>query len=262
MSETEVNTEEQSSLLSVEQPEQDQETTPEPVPHLVQDDNEPVESDFEWGDRPDFMEGLEQHWSNEEGPDVEGMAKQLLELRKKMSQGKHKAPNDGNYDMSAVDGIPDDDPLLKDFTDFARENGFTQDQFDQITGMFRQHAGEMFETMELNAQQEMDKLGKNGDKIIKAVSQYISKLSSSGVLNEDETNALIDAANNADVVRAINKLREANGERSIPSTDIQESGSTNLAGLQALLNDPRYGKDMHYTNTVERKFYEFHGERV
>jgi len=27
-----------------------------------------------------------------------------------------------------------------------------------------------------------------------------------------------------------------------------------------MLSDPKYGKDMGYTNMVERKFYEFHGE--
>ena len=262
MSENEVGTEEQSTLLNVEQPEQDQDTTPEPVPHLVQDDSEPIESDFEWGERPDFMEGLEQYWSEEEGPLLEEMAKAHRELRTKMSQGKHKAPKDGNYDMSALEGISADDPLLTDFTNFAKENGLSQDQYDQITGMYLQHVGEMFDQVETDVQAEMDKLGKNGDKMIKAVSQYIGKLSSSGVLNEDETNALIDAANNANFVRAFNKIREASGERSIPSTDIQESGSTNLAELQAMLSDPRYGKDMHYTNTVERKFYEFHGEQV
>tara|TARA_S200002703_G_scaffold159224_1_gene171950 strand:+ start:915 stop:1715 length:801 start_codon:yes stop_codon:yes gene_type:complete len=259
---TEVSTEEQSSLLSVEQPEQSEDTTPDPVPHLAQDDSQPIESEFEWGDRPEFMEGLEQFWSDKEGPDLEGMAKSYTELRSKMSQGKHKAPKDGNYDMSSVEGIPSDDPLLSDFSNFAKDNGLSQDQFDQITSMYMQHVGEMFGQIETDVQAEMDKLGKNGDKIVKAVSQYIGKLSQSGVLNESETNALIEAASSADIVRAINKIREASGERSIPATDIQESGTTNLAELQSMLSDPRYGKDMHFTSQVERKFYEFHGESV
>ena len=259
MSETEVINEEQSTLLSVEQPEQS-DTTPEPVPHLAQDDSEPVESKFEWGDRPDYIP--EQFWSPENGPDVEGGFKAYNELRTKMSQGKHKAPADGNYDMSSVEGVSSDDPLLSDFVSFAKENGLSQDQFDQVASMYMQNIGDLVGRAETDVQAEMDRLGKNGDKIVKAVSQYIGKLSTSGVLNQDETDALIAAANNADVVRAINKIREASGERSIPSTDVQETGSTNLSELQAMLADPRYGKDMHYTNTVERKFYEFHGEKA
>jgi len=259
MSETEVMAEDQSTLLNVEQPEQ-QEEAPDPVPHLAQDGSEPVESDFEWGDRPEYIPP--QFWSEENGPDIEGAFKAYNELRTKMSQGKHKAPADGNYDMSSLEGIPSDDPLLESFTDFAKENGLSQDQFDKVTSMYMQHIGELVGQVETDVQVEMDKLGRNGDKIVKAVSQYIGKLSSSGVLNEDETNALILAANNADVVRAINKIREASGERSIPSADIQETGSTSLADLQALLEDPRYGKDMGYTSGVERKFYEFHGEKA
>jgi hypothetical protein len=32
------------------------------------------------------------------------------------------------------------------------------------------------------------------------------------------------------------------------------------ADLEAMVADPRYGKDMHFTQGVERKFMEFFGE--
>ena len=119
MSET-AESEVQESLLSVT-PEPEQDAEPEAMPHMEGDVTEPVESEFEWGERPDFMEGLDQFWSPDDGPDLEGLAKSYTELRSKMSSGKHNVPKDGNYDMSSLEGVPDDDPLLTSFTAFAKE---------------------------------------------------------------------------------------------------------------------------------------------
>ena len=71
--------------------EEDQNTS---IPHLVDDkegvdDNEPLEA-------PEFFEGVEHHWDETEGPDLEGLVKELKdtkqsysEARKLISQGKH-----------------------------------------------------------------------------------------------------------------------------------------------------------------------------
>jgi len=255
---------EQTTLLSVTK-EPEANTEPEAMPHMEGDVTEPVESDFEWGERPDWMP--EQYWSSDDGPDLEGLANELSaktksynELRTKMSQGKHKAPKDGNYDMSLLEGVSDDDPLLNDFMSFAKENGLSQDQFDQIAQMHMKNVGEMFENVEVDVQREMDKLGKNADKVLQSTSQWLGKLQSSGVLSEIETEALVNAAQSADIIRALNKIRDSYGERAIPALDIQESGSLSKADLDAMVADPRYGKDMRYTSDVERKFMEFFGE--
>lgn len=258
MSET-AESEVQESLLSVPS-EPTQESEPEAMPHLEGDVTEPVESEFEWGERPDFMEGLDQFWSSEDGPDLEGLAKSYTELRSKMSSGKHKAPKDGNYDMSSLEGVPDDDPLLTSFTAFAKESGLSQDQFDQITKMYMENMGEMFGSVEVDVQREMDKLGKNADKVLQSTSQWLGKLQSSGVLTSEETEALSNAAQSADFVRALNKIRDSYGEKSIPAIEVQESGAMSKSDLDAMVADPRYGKDMHYTQQVERKFMEFFGE--
>lgn len=256
---TEDTVQESGSLLSVETP-QDQSAEPEAMPHMEGDVEQPVESEFEWGDRPDFIP--EQFWSSEDGPDLEALAKSYTELRTKFSQGKHKAPKDGNYDIGSLKdhGITEDDPLLSDFSAFAKEAGMSQDQFDAITQMYMQHVGEMFGDVETDVQAEMDKLGKNGEKIIQSTSQWLTKMQSSGVLSAEEADAVANAATSADFVKALDKIRGSYGEKSIPAIDIQESGSFTKAELDAMVADPRYGKDMHYTQGVERKFMEFFGE--
>ena len=179
-----------------------------------------------------------------------------------MSQGRHKAPKDGKYDMKQLQdhGIPSDDPLLSDFSKFAAENGLSQDDFDAITQMYMEHVGELYENVEVDVQREMDKLGRNGGKIIESTSQWLNKLGTSGVLSAEEVDAIAGAAQTADFVRALNKIRDSYGERTIPSIDVQEGAAITKADLDAMVADERYGKDMRYTKDVERKFMEFFGE--
>ena len=58
---------------------------------------------------------------------------------------------------------------------------------------------------------------------------------------------------------ALNKIRQSYGEQPIPDISMQESKSYTRADLDAMIADPRYGKDMAYTNSVEQKFIEMYG---
>lgn len=247
------------SLLSVETP-QAESSEPEAMPHMESDVEQPVESEFEWGERPEWVP--EQFWSESDGPDLEGLSKSYNELRTKFSQGKHKAPKDGQYDWSSLKdhGIPDDDPLLNDFSSFAAQAGMSQDQFDEITKMYMEHVGDILGAADTDIQAEMDKLGKNGEKVIQSTSQWLNKMQTSGVLTHEEADAVANAATSADFVKALNKIRDSYGEKAIPAIDIQETNAVTKADLDAMVADPKYGKDMHYTQQVERKFMEFFGE--
>lgn len=251
---------ESASLLSVAQPEAPP-VEDSAMPHMAGENVEqPVESEFEWGERPDWMP--ENFWSTEEGPDLEALAKSYAELRAKFSQGKHNAPKNGQYDIAQLKdhGISSDDPLLSDFSSFAKDNGLSQEQFDQITSMYMQHMGDMFERVETDVQQEMQKLGKNADRLIQNTSQWLQKMETSGVLSHEEADALASAATSANFVKALNKIRDSYGEKSIPAIEIQEGNAVTRADLDAMVADPRYGKDMNYTQQVERKFMDFFGE--
>jgi len=126
-----------SGLLSPEIETNEAPAEEQSVPHTVNTEEKLVDGDddIDWGDRPEWMP--ENFWDDKDGPDLEALAKSYQEMRAKMSSGKHKAPKDGNYDISnLVDhGVEDDDPLLNEFKGFAKENGLSQDQFDQITQM-------------------------------------------------------------------------------------------------------------------------------
>ena len=251
----------QDSMLSVDVDNGEQMTgTEESVPHVATEQNVVTDTQYEWGDRPEYVP--EQFWNNETGPDLEGLAKSYTELRAKMSTGKHKAPKDGNYEMSSMEekGIPADDPLLNQFTAFAKENGLSQDQFDQITNMYVSAMEEMNSNVEDDIKAEMAKLGPKGEKIVGSLNQWLTKLGSSGALSHEEIDAVTRAATNANYISALNKIRASYGEQPIPDVSIQEGAGMTKADLDAMVADPRYGKDMHFTQNVERKFMEFFGE--
>jgi len=256
----EQETQESGGLLSPELDKQEEANPEESIDHLAKTEETTKEEDIEWGERPEWMP--EQFWDDENGPDLENLAKSYQELRSKMSAGKHKAPKDGKYDISSLadHGVSDDDPLLNEFKGFAKENGLSQDQFDQITQMYMEHMGDMFEKVETDKEKEIAKLGRSGEKVISSLNQWLTKLGTSGALSHEEVDAIASKADSADFIMALNKIRQSYGEQPIPDISVQEGKGETKADLDAMVADPRYGKDMAYTQKVERKFMEFFGE--
>ena len=85
--------------------------TPEsPIPLYAPEPGQEPEQKTEAAERPEYLP--EQFWKDD-APDVENLAKSYNELRKKFSQGKHKAPED-DYDIkNLVDqGLNTDDPAV------------------------------------------------------------------------------------------------------------------------------------------------------
>jgi len=258
---TAVESKESNGLLSPELNAEGKEATEESIDHLAKTEEAPTDSKTtDWSERPDWLP--EQFWDGENGPDVENLAKSYQELRAKMSSGKHKAPADGKYDIStlAEHGVTEDDELLGEFKGFAKENNLSQDQFDQITQMYMNHVGELTDKIETDKQAEMAKLGRNSEKVINGLNQWLTKLGTSGALSHEEVDAIASKADNANFIVALNKIRQSYGEQPIPDITVQEGAGETRADLDAMVADERYGKDMAYTQKVERKFMEHFGE--
>ena len=258
--EPQTDNQEQSNLLNIkvdeETPAEGQE--PEAMPHL--ETQEAEEEPIDWGDRPDWIP--QQFWSDKDGPDVEGVFKAYNEIRTKMSQGLHKAPKDGNYAMDVMTdaGVPEDDEMLQGYLEVAKKHGISQDAFNEIAQMYMQGMNDMTQMAQTTRQEEMAKLGRGADKIIQETERWLTKLGRSGVLNSNEVEALADASSNGYFINAINKIRQSYNESPIPTLDVQEGAAYTRADLDAMVADPRYGKDMAYTNQVEREFMKAFGE--
>ena len=258
--EPQTDNQEQSNLLNIKVDEETsaegQET--EVMPHLQAEEAE--EEPIDWGDRPDWIP--QQFWSDSDGPDVEGVFKAYNEIRTKMSQGLHKAPKDGEYAMDVMTeaGVPEDDEMLQGYLDVAKKHGISQDAFNEIAQMYMQGMTQMTQAAETTRQEEMAKLGKGADKIIDETERWLTKLGRSGVLNNNEVEALADASSNGHFINAINKIRQSYNESPIPTLDVQEGAAYTRSDLDSMVADPRYGKDMAYTKQVEREFMKAFGE--
>lgn len=243
-------------LLAIE-PEAEADPNEVEIPHLegqqTEQAAEETEEKEEWV-RPDYWP--EQFWSDDEGPDVEKLAKSYQELRAKMSQGKHKAPADGKYDLGVFKsaGVDEKDELLQKYVDKAKDLGMSQDAFEEMAKLYMEEVGAAFEQVAVNREAELKKLGPKANDILKANNQWLTKLSR-GVLTQAETDAIVKASGSAAFVSALNKIRQASGEMAIPTdAAVVGEGAPSKEDLYAMVGDPRYGKDMQFTRKVEAMF--------
>jgi len=262
---TSSNKDDSGSLLNVKpEAKSEQKMDDLSAPHLEVDPNDKpqeVESDEELDFvRPEFFP--ENFWDEENGPDVEGLAKAYSELRSKMSAGKHKAPKDGKYEITSLKdrGVAEDDPMLKDFVGLAKDQGLSQEQFDQMIDLYTNHMGAADEQMKTSRDVEMKKLGRNADKIVQSTEQWLVKMQNAGTLNQGEIEAIGRASNNASFISALHKIRASYMETDIPGLEMQESQKASMSDVQSMMADPKYGKDAAYTKKVEDMVYSMFGE--
>lgn len=252
---------EQETLLTLNQEEpQEQTTESEPMPHMSSEDTD--EDPIDWGERPNWIP--DNLWSDDDGPDVEAafnelskVTKDYKELRTKMSQGLHKAPKDGEYatELFSEANVPEDDEMLTGYKDLAKKHGISQEAFNDFASLYFDGSGAAQDLAETSIQEEKQKLGRNADRIITETSTWLTKLSSAGVINDAETEAIANASNNASFITALNKIRQSYNESPIPAIEIQEGNKIDRAELDSMVADERYGKDMAYTKKVEDAFY-------
>ena len=244
------------NLTPKEEPVQDAEQ--EAMPHIQEDDDpdEPID----WGERPDWIQP--QFWNNQDGPDVEGVFRAYNELRSKMDQGLHKAPKDGAYNTDIITeaNVSEDDEMLTGYVDIARKHGISQDAFNELASLYFNSVGEAEEVSHLSIEQEKAKLGRNAEKIIGETEGWLVKMNSSGVLNDNEREAIANASSDGYFISAMNKIRQSYNEAPIPTIDLQEGTSLTREDLDAMVADERYGKDMIYTSNVEKEFMKAFGE--
>jgi hypothetical protein len=156
--------------------------------------------------------------------------------------------------------VAEDDPMLKDFVGLAKDQGLSQEQFDQMIDLYTNHMGAADEQMKTSRDAEMKKLGRNADKIVQSTEQWLVKMQNAGTLNQGEIEAIGRASNNASFISALHKIRASYMETDIPGLEMQESQKASMSDVQSMMADPKYGKDAAYTKKVEDMVYSMFGE--
>jgi hypothetical protein len=222
------------------------------ISHLQQpEDDGPLE-------RPDWWP--ENFWKKDESePDLEALAKSWTDLRKQISQGKHKAPEDGNYDWKAFGETPEDDPVRGHVSTWAKEYGVSQAALDALVGPIIEMGGQQQQQVKFDAAAEKKALGPNADTIIKGMTQWASGLVQKGVWGADDFEEFKVMGGTANGIKALMKLRETYEGR-IPTQSAPVDGAPSKAELNQMVADPKYKTDPAYRQKVERLFQQVYGD--
>ena len=216
----------------------------------LEDDDEPLE-------RPDWWP--ENFWKNDDAaPDLEGIAKSWSDLRKKISQGKHKAPEDGNYDLSAFGETPADDPVRQHVVEWAKENSISQAALDQLVGQVVEMGFTNQQQEEINVREEMKLLGPNAQARINSTATWLRGLNQKGILSKEDMEEAQIMAGTARAISIFEKIR-GSLEGRIPVETTPVDGAPTKEELQQLVADPKYQTDPAYRQKVERAFQQVYG---
>jgi len=205
------------------------------------DDDEPLE-------RPDYYP---QKFWDEDGPDVEKLAKSYAELEKAFKAGKHKAPENG-YDVEGlVDrGLDLEDPATIAYQEWAQKYGISQQAFEELAGNILEMNGDAEAAMQYDQKQEMDKLGAKAQEKISYLERHITK----APLNQAERNALAMSLNNAESINAMVKFIQGYTNEGIPTEPVVASPEMNIQDLRQAINDPRWHSDPVWRTKIEQQY--------
>jgi len=205
------------------------------------DDDEPL-------DRPDYYP--EKFW-DEDGPDVENLAKSYAELEKAFKAGKHKAP-EGDYDTAdLVDrGLDLDDPTVQTYQEWAKKYGISQKAFEELAGEILAMSGDAEQAIEYDRAQEMAKLGANANEKISMVERLLTK----APLNNAERDAIAYSLNSADGINAFLKYHQALTNEGIPITPAVDTPQMTREDLAAAISDPRWTSDPAWRTKIEKQW--------
>lgn len=202
-------------------------------------------------ERPD--EFPTKFWDEKEGPDIENLVKSYNNLEKKLSEGRPKAPDE--YDVSALENIDPEDPLLVDYTAWAKENGVPQEAFIDLAKKFVDMGYQSEQEAKVDMEKERALLGENANEIIQSNIRWGKGLVSKGVFTEEDYAELEVLGGTANGTRVIQKLRQMQGEKDIPIVAIA-GNQMDKEELFARVADPRYQSDPAFRRQTEKMFEE------
>ena len=203
-------------------------------------------------DRPDWWP--ENFWKDGD-PDLEGIAKSWMDMRKMVSQGKHKPPADGNYDTAAFgEGDIESMPLAPAVLNWAKEWGVSQAAFDALVSQVRGAAADFGPSEPaIDVAAEMKSLGPNGEAIKNGMVNWARGLVNKGVWDANDFDEFRVMGGTARGLRALMKIRESYEGR-IPVESQPMDGMPTDQELQQMVGTKEYDDSPAYRAKVWELF--------
>jgi hypothetical protein len=229
-------------------------------------------------DGPYRPEGLPDHLRGKDDREtIDKLFKVAMDLRRKVGQGKDKAPEtpDG-YAFEAPEGVEIDltsdanVKLMGLVAEAAHAEGLGQkaaQAFVQkiMAGLpeIAKDAGEPDPASQMpDISEELDKLGGRDKALpfLQKIDRWGRGLVERGAFDQDDYLEFQIMAGTAQGARVMNKLIEMTGEAPVPLEGSERGAAKLTPGqLQALRDDPRYETDAGFRRDVEAKFEELYG---
>lgn len=203
-------------------------------------------------ERPDWLP--ENFWKDSK-PDLEGMAKSWKDLRAKISRGEHNAPADGNYKLDALgDGYDADNPIAGTLTSWAKENGLSQAQFDDLAGKLISQSRELMDQDTVDPKRELEALGPNGTAIVSGMVDWARGLVAKEIWTKEDFEEFKIMGGTARGLNVLLKLRSAYEGR-VPIESAPMEGQMTKADLESMVADPRWNSDPNWRQQQEKKWF-------
>jgi len=175
----------------------------EEVEHRAQEEPEKTEESVP---RPEWLEAKFET--------VEDQAKSYKELNTKFSQGKHKPPKDGAYDMTVATeaNVKEEDQMLSEFTEIAKDVGLSQDAYDRIITGVLKVSGDVQVADQIDNEREMKLLGPQAEAIRSDAIDWGRGLVTKGVWTQEHLDEYNYFCGTAMGVQAARKMRAFFGD--------------------------------------------------
>ena len=212
--------------------------TTEEQEQTVSDKPEYVQDKFWDADRKEVnLENLASSYNALEkklGSRTEDLSKQVRQDLEQERLGK--VPEEYNLNVPELPenvdvSVSDDMEIVQWWKDTAKQNGLSQEQFDEGVKVFIDNA--MATLPDINA--EMEKLGDNSKERVEAAELWSKKN-----LSPEAYNTFSSVASTAEGVKAIEEIMKMTKDSPMPTTPTQVSVTPDLVDLKSMMNDPRY----------------------
>jgi hypothetical protein len=212
--------------------------TTEAQEQTVSDKPEFVQDKFWDADRKEVnLENLASSYNALEkklGSRTEDLSKQVRQDLEQERLGK--VPEEYNLNVPELPenvdvSVSDDMEIVQWWKDTAKQNGLSQEQFDEGVKVFIDNA--MATLPDINA--EMEKLGDNSKERVEAAELWSKKN-----LSPEAYNTFSSVASTAEGVKAIEEIMKMTKDSPMPTTPTQVSVTPDLVDLKSMMNDPRY----------------------
>ena len=207
------------------------------------------------------LEALPEKYWKDGVPDIASALKARSELEKAFSRGDHKAPSEYDVSFAAQAGVPENDPLLGSFKNWAKENGVSQAAFERLAKDYIEFAQGQAKAVQIDVEREKQALGPQADKVIEEMVGWGQNLVRKGIWSADDFEEFKIMGGTARGLNALMKVREFYGDmRRIPTQVAEQADRPSRDELQQMIADPRYQKDPVYRSKVERLFEQMYAD--